>query len=182
MTRGLSAGLVALAMFFPGVDDLRMPPDQTRDVKQLVADLRSSDPVARTRAACDLRELGDDAAAAVEPLIALLDDGSPVEPTVCERRWWRGSNNDLTSPGEQAASALVAIGSRAVPAVLAALQRPAWVARKNAAWALGALDDPRAVKPLIHTIPHREQHVRQPAAWPLGALDDPPALPHQPPA
>ena len=177
MIRGLSVSAVALAMFLPAGDDLRITPDQSRDAKQLVAELRASDPVVRTRAACDLRELGDGAADAIDPLIALLDDASPVEPTVCERRWWRGSNNDLTTPGEQAASALVAIGSRAFSAVLAVVQRPAWVARKNAAWALGALDDPRAVKALIDLVRDREPQVREQAAWALGALDDPFAVP-----
>src|SRR5262245_27368495 len=177
MVRGLSAGAVALAMLVPaGSATLPTLLDQNQDARQLIAELRANDAVARTRAACGLRELGDAAGEAIDPLVALLDDASPVEPTVCERRWWRGSDNDQTTPGEQAASALVAIGSCAVPAVLAALQRPSWVARRNAAWALGALDDSRAVKPLIDVIRDREPQVREQAAWALGALDDPSAV------
>src|SRR5512133_4232901 len=125
MIRSFGCGMLALAVFLTGSgDDLRTPPDQSRDARQLVAELRANDAVTRTRAACELRELGDGAAEAIEPLVALLDDASPVEPTVCDRRWWRGSNDDVTTPGEQAASALVAIGSRAVTAVLAAVERP----------------------------------------------------------
>jgi HEAT repeat protein len=80
--------------------------------------------------------------------MALLSDASPVDSSVCGHRGWRRSSDDLTNPGEQAASALAAIGARAFDPLLAGLRQPVWVGRRNAAWALGVLDDPRAVNPL----------------------------------
>ena len=130
---------------------------QERGVRELVALLRASDPVSRARAACDLRELGDRAAEAIDPLIALMDDATPVSEDVCEtNRNWGGRDGELTTPGKQAASALVAIGSRSFTPVLNTLGSSLWVARRNAAWALGALRDTRAVPPLIDALKDRE--------------------------
>src|SRR3954465_5135164 len=153
-------------------NDYRDPSAQTRNLRELIAELGASDPATRARAACDLREMGDDATDAIQPLTAMLGDAAPVEAMVCNRSWWRGNANDLTSPGEQAAAALVAIGSRAFDPVLNTLHSPTWAARRNAAWALGAFDDSRAVTPLIETLKDREPAVRQQVAWALGALDD----------
>src|SRR6185503_3704320 len=101
----------------------------------------------------------------------------PIESSVCGRRWWRGEANDLTSPGEQAAAALVAIGTRAFQPVLSALGSTTWAARRNAAWALGALDDQRAVSALVAALKDREPGVREQVAWALGAIDDADAVP-----
>jgi HEAT repeat protein len=144
---------------------------QTPSVKDLIQSLSADDAAARAQAACALKEEGDQAVEAVAALIRLLGDASPVERTVCKQHWWRNSDL-LTTPGEQAAAALVSIGSRAFDPVLAALQQPQWVARRNAAWALGAFDDSRALKPLLNALGDREPDVRAQAAWALGALDD----------
>ena len=144
---------------------------QHRGVSELTAALGAADPVARARAACELREHGDDAAAAIDQLTALLADGSPVDQSVCPRRWWRGDNDQGTTPGELAASALVSIGSRTYTALDRALRSTAWIGRRNAAWALGALDDPRAVRGLIDALRDREAPVREQAAWALGVID-----------
>jgi HEAT repeat protein len=140
--------------------------------RKLIADLEAADPVARVKAACGLRDLGDAAADAIAPLTKLLADGSPVDARLCTRRWWRGGSDDVTTPGEQAASALASVGSPAIPALLGALKQDAWIARRNAAWALGAIDDRRAVDPLIQALRDREPAVREQAAWALGAIDD----------
>src|SRR4051812_14143511 len=121
------------------------PTAQTRNVRELVTQLSASDPITRTRASCELRDLGDGAFEAVQPLIGLMADAAPVQADVCRSGSWRGGANDLTTPGEQAAAALVAIGTRVFQPVFATLKSPAWVARRNAAWALGALDDRRAL-------------------------------------
>ena len=113
------------------------------------------------RAACGLRELGDRAVDAIGPLVALLADAAPVDGDVCGRRWSRHGDDNLTSPGEQAAAALVAIGTRAFQPLLAALKQDAWIARRNAAWALGALDDNRAVAALVEALRDREAPVRE---------------------
>lgn len=148
---------------------------QSRSVTDLVAALSADEPAVRAQAACDLKRDGDRAARAIEPLLRLLGDGAPVEHSACRERWWR--NGDLlTTPGEEAAAALVSIGSRTFDALVKALNQSQWIARRNAAWALGALDDPRAVKPLISALSDPEPDVRAQAAWALGALDDPAAL------
>ncbi len=120
-----------------------------KDAGTAAAGLASADPAVRTRAACELRELGSGAAPALGRLTAMLDDGSPVDAAVCGDRTWRhGWMQEATSPGEQAASALVAIGTPAYEPLTKALAGPAWIARKNAAWALGALGNRNAV-PLL---------------------------------
>ena len=153
------------------------PPAQEQPkVKELMTQLAAADPESRTKAACGLRELGDEAAPALDVLVALLSDGAPVEQSACERRWSRWSADKRTSPGEQAAAALVAIGQRTVPPLLRSLKSASWIARRNAAWALGALDDRRAGAPLIELLADPEPGVRAQAAWALGALDEPAAV------
>jgi HEAT repeat protein len=149
-----------------------------RDATAAAAGLASADPAARTRAACELRQLGSGAAPALPRLLAMLDDGSPVDGTVCAERTWRhGWSQDATSPGEQAAAALVAIGTPAYEPLTKALAGPAWIARKNAAWALGALGNRSAIPLLAHALRDAEPAVRGRGAWALGALDSSEAVP-----
>lgn len=144
-----------------------------RDLRASTAMLASADPASRTRAACELRELGRDAAPALSTLAALLADGSPVDPSVCGDRTWRfRGSTDMTSPGEQAASAMVAIGSASYAPFSKALAGPAWIARRNAAWGLGALDASEAVPALIDALKDPEAGVREQVAWALGAIGD----------
>lgn len=143
-----------------------------KDAGSAAAGLASPDPAARTRAACELRDLGSGAAPMLGRLTAMLDDGSPVDPAVCGDRTWRhGWMQEVTSPGEQAASALVAIGTPAYEPLTKALAGAAWIARKNAAWALGALGNRTAVPLLTRTLHDTEAPVRRRGAWALGALD-----------
>jgi HEAT repeat protein len=150
-----------------------------KDAGAAAAGLASSDPVARARAACELRDLGSGAAPMLSRLTAMLDDGSPVDATVCGNRTWRhgGWTEDATTPGEQAASALVAIGSPAYQPLTQALAAPGWIARKNAAWALGALGNRSAIPLLARTLRDTEAPVRRRGAWALGALDSGEAVP-----
>ena len=69
---------------------------QSRGVRDLVTALSASDPAARARAACELRELGDAAADALQPLVNLLADAAPVDGNVCRNGSWHGS--DPTTP------------------------------------------------------------------------------------
>jgi HEAT repeat protein len=48
------------------------------DARSAIAALKSSDPTSRTRAACDLRELGARASDAIPQLIEMLADASPA--------------------------------------------------------------------------------------------------------
>jgi HEAT repeat protein len=145
------------------------------------AGLGSADPSTRARSACELRALGSQAAPAMPRLLAMLEDGSPVDPAVCGERTWgngrfRGAQ-DTTTPGEQAASALVAIGTPAFDSLTKALAAPVWIARSNAAWALGALGNRKAVPALSRSLSDTEPNVRKRGAWALGALDASEAVP-----
>jgi HEAT repeat protein len=114
---------------------------QGTSVETLVSQLRSSDPASRAKGACDLKELGRDAARAIPQLIEAMADATPVPRDVCgARNWsWRRSDDDTTTPGREAASALVSIGDgRASDALLAALKDSDTKVRRQAAWALSA--------------------------------------------
>jgi HEAT repeat protein len=160
----MKAGIVAASLLALTVQ---------KDVNAAAAGLASADPAARTRAACELRDLGRDAAPFMTRLAAMLDDASPVDAAVCGERTWRfRGGQDATSPGEQAASALVAIGAASQPVLLKSLAAPVWVARRNAAWALGALDASEAVPALIEALKDTDAGVREQVAWALGAIGD----------
>jgi HEAT repeat protein len=160
---------------------LLFAPVGQKEVEAAAAGLSSADPGVRTRAACDLRKLGNQAAPMLSRLTALLDDGSPVDATICGERTWRngrfGNMDESTTPGEQAASALVAIGTPAYEPLTKALGGPAWIARKNAAWALGAMGNRSAVPLLSRSLHDGEAAVRGRSAWALGALDSSEAVP-----
>lgn len=155
---------LALALLaFPGVQ---------HDVESIAAGLKSADPAARARAACDLREMGSAASGAIADLVTLLDDGSPVEAGACGEHTWRWKGDEATTtPGEQAASALVAIGTASFDPLVRAVQSSAWIARENAVWALGALGNRRAVPTVTGSLRDTEAAVRRRGAWALGALD-----------
>ena len=152
-----------------------------KDAAAAAAGLVSADPATRALAACELRQLGSQAASAMPRLLTVLEDGSPVDAAVCGDRTWgngrfRGAQ-EMTTPGEQAASALVAIGTPAFDPLTKALAGPAWIARGNAAWALGALGNRRAVPLLSRSLADTEANVRKRSAWALGALNASEAVP-----
>jgi hypothetical protein len=150
-----------------------------RDTGDVIARLRSGDPSARVIAACELQRLGSDARGAIAALVERLADASPVDPKVCgeDRHYWSKQPEPQTTPGEEAAAALVAIGTETLPSLTTAARAPQWVARRNAVWALGALEDDRSVKPALEALADREPPVRRIAAWALGALEAYDAVP-----
>jgi HEAT repeat protein len=149
------------------------------DVSDLVAKLRGDDPNGRVIAACELQRLGSNARDAIAALIERLSDASPVDPLVCgkNRHYWSKDIEHQTTPGEEAAAALVAIGTDSLPSLIIESRAPQWVARRNAVWALGALDDRRGFPPAVMALADREPPVRRVAAWALGALDANEAVP-----
>lgn len=170
---GFAAGcLTVFAFATPQVSAGQQAPS-AKDLSTVIEMLRSPDPVVRVGVACARNVFNASAAAAIPALVELLEDAEPVAPEVCRedhRRWW-GEEQPIT-PGEAAARALVHIGSASVEPLVKTLASPAAVARRNAAWALGALDDQRAVTPLIGSLKDREASVRAQAAWALGAIAD----------
>jgi HEAT repeat protein len=144
-----------------------------QDAADLAVRLRDADPRTRTIAACDLQRMGAASRAAIAALIERLSDASPVDPKVCgeDRHYWSKDIEQQTTPGEEAAAALVAIGTESLPLLVTAARSQQWVARRNAVWALGALDDSRGVQPALAALADREPPVRRVAAWSLGRLD-----------
>jgi HEAT repeat protein len=148
-------------------------PPTAKDLAPVIDMLRSPDPVVRVSVACLRDVFNGSATAAIPALIALLDDDEPVSPEVCRedhRRWW-GDEHPLTA-GQEAARALVRIGMASFDPLVKALGGTGAVERRNAAWALGALDDQRAVPPLMGALRDTDDRVREQASWALGALDD----------
>jgi HEAT repeat protein len=145
----------------------------TKDLSTVIDMLRSPDPVVRTSVACMRDIFNASATAAIPALIDLLNDSEPVAPEVCRedrRRWW-GDEHPITA-GQESARALVHIGIASFDPLVKALASAGPTARRNAAWALGALDDQRAVAPLLTSMRDTDEHVREQASWALGALDD----------
>ena len=141
---------------------------QRATVVDLTTQLSSEDVVARTRAACELRDIGSEAAPALNKLVALLADDAPVPPTVCGERQYRGPWDKPTTPGKQAAAALTKLGAPAVEPLLRTLKHTAPAARRNAAWALGKIGDDRALDPLLALMKDPDPTVRREAAWAVG--------------
>ncbi len=144
-----------------------------QNAADLATRLRDADPSTRTIAACDLQRMGSAAQPVIAALVERLPDASPVDPKVCgeDRYYWSKDIEPQTTPGEEAAAALVAIGTESLPSLITASRAPQWVARRNAVWALGALRDARGVPPALTALADREPPVRRVAAWSLGALD-----------
>ncbi|HSL22076.1 MAG TPA: HEAT repeat domain-containing protein [Vicinamibacterales bacterium] len=141
---------------------------------RLAAELQANDPARRARAACEIGRAGAAANSMIPRLVDTLADDATVAGDVCGDWGRRTSHGEVadTTPGERAAAALVKIGTVSVEPLIGALNDRRWHARRSAAWALGALDDARAVQPLIAALGDAEPPVRRNAAWALGALDD----------
>jgi HEAT repeat protein len=145
------------------------------DVREQMAALASSDPVARASAACALGRMKRRAAAAIPKLVALLSDGTAIKPSQScgqqapfEDEQWQPRYAEVyePSPGEAATQALMAIGDPAMTALKdALLLNENWRARKNAAWALAHRGE--AVEQLITALQDPDWHVRTQSAYAL---------------
>jgi HEAT repeat protein len=136
---GLLLGLVlvvlnAFASWNPGSSEKSKGHEITRHIAVLKAG-KAQDKAA---AAYWLGQQRIAAAPAVDPLITLLGDTSEVDPGQ-----YRSSRVIARMTlGEEAAAALVNIGHPSIEALIRVLKTsPLSEARKNAAWALGALHD-----------------------------------------
>jgi hypothetical protein len=164
--------ICVMAIAMPGVHARQTP--TANDLSAVIDMLRSPDPVVRTGVACSRHVFDASAAAAIPELVEMLDEDEPVAPEVCRedgRPWWGDDRRPIT-PGQEAARALVRIGIASFEPLSKALTGAGPTARRNAAWALGALDDQRAVPLLIASLKDAEMAVREQASWALGALDD----------
>jgi HEAT repeat protein len=119
------------------------------DIGTLLRQVYGSDACVKESAVVGLGEVKD--SRAVSALIMLLDDPSP---TVRSR----------------ACSSLVALGALAVPSLLQTLQFGNPEPRRQAALALGALKEPRAVDLLLALLTNRQASLRAAGAEALGNL------------
>ena len=103
-----------------------------------VAQLKSGKPQEKAAAAYWLGQQHSAAATAVDPLVSLLGDTTAVDPS----QYRANRAIQKMTLGEEAAAALVNIGRPAIEPLLRVLKNsPVAAARRNAAWALGALHD-----------------------------------------
>jgi HEAT repeat protein len=121
-------------------------------VEPLIAALRHTDDDVRWKAAIALGEIGDPRA--IDPLVHLLSD---------EDRFVKS----------RAALALGMIGKPAVEPLICALEKGDGNMRWGAAIALGKVQDPDSIEPLIHALADKYENVRAEAAASLAAIGTP---------
>jgi len=138
----LVLGLVGALLFLSGFTSWRtVTTDHPREGEAITRHihlLKFGKPQQKAAAAYWLGQQRSAAAAAVDHLVTLLGDASEVDPALYR------SNPALNKPtlGEEAAAALVNIGHPSIEPLIHVLKTsPVAEARKNAAWALGALHD-----------------------------------------
>lgn len=135
---GLGVALLVLSGFTSWRAISTDHPREGEAVNRHIQMLRSGKAQEKAAAAYWLGQQRSAAASAVDHLVTLLGDASEVDPAQYR------SNPALNKPtlGEEAAAALVNIGHPSIEPLIHVLKTsPVAEARKNAAWALGALHD-----------------------------------------
>ena len=136
---GLLLGLVLLVLnAFASWSPATPQKTKGREINRRIAVLKTGKAQEKAAAAYWLGQQHVAAAPAVDPLVTLLGDTSEVDPGQ-----YRPSRVIARMTlGEEAAAALVNIGHPSIDALIRVLKSsPIAEARKNAAWALGALHD-----------------------------------------
>lgn len=142
----LVAGFLAAAGFAWALSGPTEKKISAEAITRHIAMLKSGKPQQRAAAAYWLGQQHSAAAIAVEQLVELLGDASEIDPAQYRAR---RVLQKLTL-GEEAAAALVNIGHPSIDPLIRVLKTsPDPEARKNAAWALGALHDAGATTPNI---------------------------------
>jgi HEAT repeat protein len=143
---GLVLGLGLAIFSFAGFGPRRAAVAANRGTEALthhIAVLKTGTSQDKAAAAYWLGQQKSSASPAIDPLVELLGDSSEVNPT---RYRFRTVLQKMTV-GEEAAAALVNIGHSAIEPLIRVLKTsPEAEARKNAAWALGALHDAGATQ------------------------------------
>lgn len=135
---GLGVALLVLSGFTSWRAIATDHPREGEAINRHIQMLRSGKAQEKAAAAYWLGQQRSAAAPAVNRLVTLLGDASEVDPAQYR------SNPALNKPtlGEEAAAALVNIGHPSIEPLIHVLKTsPVAEARKNAAWALGALHD-----------------------------------------
>jgi HEAT repeat protein len=135
----LCLGMVLLVLTGFGSKRSSTPPRGGDDepIARHIAVLKSGKPQQKAAAAYWLGQQHSAAAVAVSPLVELLGDATEVDPVK-----YRQHRLEKMTLGEEVAAALVNIGHPSIEPLIRVLKTsPQSEARKNAAWALGALHD-----------------------------------------
>jgi HEAT repeat protein len=137
---GFSLCLGLVLFLLTGFGPKRIPNPQrgvVEEVTRHIAVLKSGNPQQKAEAAYWLGQQRSAAAVAVDPLVELLGDATEIDPAK-----YRQHRLDRMTLGEEVAAALVNIGHPSIEPLIKVLKTsPQSEARKNAAWALGALHD-----------------------------------------
>lgn len=133
----MGIALLALTGFGSRRSTTTAPQQLENEVTRHIALLKSGKAQQRAAAAYWLGQQRAAAAQAVDPLVELLGDATEVDPAQ-----YRPRRLDKMTLGEEVAAALVNIGHPSIEPLIKVLKTsPQSEARKNAAWALGALHD-----------------------------------------
>ncbi len=170
----LSAALLACGQCTVSRD--KIPAAMPIDRRQQVEILYSQDKIARADAAYSLGRWGTNGTDAIPFLINILSDHGKMSDQ--KMFYWSVPGNpwahEITSPGREAAKALVRIGSASIDPLLEVIKNdPSLLARINAMYALGEFRELRAV-PLITD----HKNIWQPEALEaLAKIRDPQCIP-----
>ena len=138
----LLAGVAAGSAQF--VQGRRTPTASPATIAEKIKELGSGDPVKVAGAAYWLGEEGVAGKSAINQLVSVLGDNRPVD--AAQYRKNLAVRAASTTPGQEAAAALVKIGDPAIEALIRVLKTsPNPVARQNAAWALGVIQERHAL-------------------------------------
>lgn len=146
---GFALGLGLLLLVGTGFSSKRSTTQQhgseDNPIIRHIAVLKSGKPQQKAAAAYWLGQQRVAAAGAITPLLELLGDATTVDPTQYRQR-----RLEKMTLGEEVAAALVNIGYPSIEPLIRVLKTsPQPEARKNAAWALGALHDTGATNSQI---------------------------------
>jgi HEAT repeat protein len=140
------------------------------EVNEKIGMLKSPDPSVRADAASSLGDMGAAASPAVPFLVRILGDTHPVLSR-------SGGVVESTSPAKEAVEALSKIGNAATLSLNAVVADRDPKVRKNAVVALGNIEDPRSLEPLVDVLVKDEDTaVRVEAVHVLGKLGKPQAI------
>ncbi|MBD3319995.1 MAG: hypothetical protein GF350_02765 [Chitinivibrionales bacterium] len=138
------------------------------DIQRLMEKLKSPLHKNRIIAAISLAQMKEEAEPALELLIGAFSDTVMYTPDSTEQVIDRP-----TSVSDEAAGAVIAIGSDAVKPLVSALEHPAWPVRAQAAYSLGEIGDLKADKHLIRTLTDTSLFVRDKTMSALVNLNNP---------
>ena len=135
----IAMSLILLTGFGSKNTDTAPSGNATKSVTHYIDVLKKGTAQQKAAAAYWLGQQHSSATQAIDPLTELLGDKTAVNPTS-----YRDAAGKERKPtlGEEAAAALVQIGRPSIAPLIRVLKTsPSAEARKNAAWALGALHD-----------------------------------------